>query len=167
MRKSRRKYKDGIYHDTQGRLIEREGKAVRLYWSKPMLDYLKANFATTYNKELSEYLGLSQRVVNRKAKDLGLAKSKEWLMEVHRRNIQLATIKNRVYRNSGMFKKGELHGIPFKAGHKPSKEWEASRKEGIRKFNASPLRRHEKALKAWATRKANMLNQQQSKEATI
>lgn len=166
MRKSRRKYKDGIYTDSQGRLIERQGRAVCLYWSKPMTDYLKANFATTYNDELSDHLGVSKRMVNRKAKELGLKKAKEWLTSVYRKNIQFAILKNRVYGNSGMFRKGYNGGKQFKAGYKRTDEQEAKRMEGVRKMNANPIRRKQRAMKAWQTRRMNQQSQMQ-KEATI
>lgn len=148
----RRKYKDGIYHDAQGRLIEREGYAVRLYWSKPMLDYLIANYATTKNEELAEHFCMSPRTISHKAASLGLHKSEKWLAELRRESMALAALHNRTHGNSGQFKKGTKVGRPFLKGHR-NEEWEKKRLEGLMRFYKNPVLASAKAHKAWETRR--------------
>ncbi len=48
--------------------------------------YLEANYATTSNKELSQRLGISIPLVQKRASYLGLRKDPKYLSDVNRRN---------------------------------------------------------------------------------
>lgn len=47
-----------------------------------MLDFLKANYATTLNEELAGCLGVSVRTLVRKAREIGLEKDQSWLRRI-------------------------------------------------------------------------------------
>ena len=47
--------------------------------------YLEANYATTSNKELSQRLGISIPLVQKRARYLGLMKDPKYLSEVNRK----------------------------------------------------------------------------------
>ena len=47
--------------------------------------YLEANYATTSNKELSQRLGISIPLVQKRARYLGLRKDPKYLSEVNRK----------------------------------------------------------------------------------
>ena len=69
---------DGVFYDAKrGRLMEHRGYAKSIYWSKDMLDLLKREYPTTFNYEMAELLAMSQRTMQRKAKELGLKKDEE------------------------------------------------------------------------------------------
>lgn len=51
-----------------------------------MLSDLKRHYPTTKNKELAELLGVSERTLVRKARELGIGKNPEWLASVSRTN---------------------------------------------------------------------------------
>jgi Zn-dependent peptidase ImmA (M78 family) len=60
-----------------------------------MLSELKRYYPTTKNAELADYFGVSQRTINRKAAELGLTKSKQFIADVSKENGYLALIKQR------------------------------------------------------------------------
>lgn len=156
--------KDGIFfHESKGRLVEHKGYSTKLYWSKDMLDFLRQNFATMLNEELAGCLGVSQRSVTRKARELGLQKDAVWLQCIHRERLQLANHVTRTQGNIGQFQKGQ-HPSPsteFKAGQKPSKELRQKQIAGYVKWcRQNPTKLRERAYKSWETRRKN-----QSKDA--
>lgn len=54
---------DGVFYDAkQGRLMEHQGYAKRIYWSKDMLDLLMREYPTTFNEEMGECCCSSQRL---------------------------------------------------------------------------------------------------------
>lgn len=75
------------------RLIIRKDGISRIYWSGNMLSELKRYYPTTKNAELADYFGVSQRTINRKAAELGLNKSKQFIADVSKENGYLALIK--------------------------------------------------------------------------
>lgn len=74
------KLNDGIVMKGR-RLVIRENCITRIYWSPNMLSELKRYFPTSPNKEVAELLGVSERTMQRKAKELGLTKNKRYISE--------------------------------------------------------------------------------------
>ena len=75
------------------RLVIRKDGISRIYWSGNMVSELKRYYPTTKNAELADYFGVSQRTINRKAAELGLTKSKQFIADVSKDNGYLALIK--------------------------------------------------------------------------
>ena len=149
---------DGLYINSEGRVMEHKGYATRIYWNGNMISFLRMHFATTLNEELAECIGVSQRTMIRKARELGLKKNQEWLHKVwnERRVLAHAISKKKGY--PGCFKKGE-HSYPageFKPGHKPTDEQLAKKSEAMKDwYRWHPKEAREKALKAWESRRSN------------
>lgn len=151
------KVPDGVFFNQKmGRIVNHQGYATRIHWSKTMLDYLKSNFATTLNEDLSEWLGVSQRTMIRKARELGLQKDQEWLNEVWEQRRKQAQMVRRTKGNPGGFRKG-AHACPeceFKPGHKPTQEEKERMSEGMKAYwRRHPIEAKQKAYKAWETRR--------------
>lgn len=109
-----------FWHEGMQRIVEHDRYVTRIFWSKDMIDFLKANFARTLNEDLAGCLGVSQRTVIRKARELGLQKDKAWLDGIwnERRLMAHAESKRKGY--PGTFRKGQ-HASPeteFKKGQK-------------------------------------------------
>ena len=68
------------------RLVIRKDGISRIYWNGNMLSELKRYYPTTKNAELADYFGVSQRTINRKAKELGLVKDEAWMVEIATEN---------------------------------------------------------------------------------
>lgn len=86
------KLSEGIVQRGNHLIIRKEGIS-RIYWSGNMLSELKRYYPTTKNAELADYFGVSQRTINRKAAELGLTKSKQFIADVSKENGYLALIK--------------------------------------------------------------------------
>ena len=106
-----RKKPDGIFLDRNGRPMEHNGCSTRIHWSKSMCENLIRLFPRTRNEECAELLGVSPRTVVRKARELGLAKDKDWFVELARNNCRTMRVLNLCRGNSGQFKKGQ-HASP-------------------------------------------------------
>jgi hypothetical protein len=124
-----------------------------------MLDYLRKHFPTTLNEELAGCLGVSQRTMIRKARELGLEKDPEWLAEVwnDRRNLAHAISKRKGY--PGKFVKGQRANPSgeFKAGEPRSAEMTRKQSESIKRwYKQHPQEARAKALKAWETRRQKL-----------
>lgn len=150
--------KDGLFRDPKtGRTIEHQGLAVRIYWSEAMLSYLRRHFPTTLNEELAGCLGVSMRTLSRKAQQLGLRKDPDWLHRIWDERRIMAQVKAKRCGNPGHWKKGE-HSNPeyeFKPGRKPTDEEKAKHAESMKRwYRRNPEKARAKALKAWATRRA-------------
>jgi len=121
-----------------------------------MLNYLRRHFATTLNDELAGCLGVSQRTMIRKARELGLEKDPQWLSEVweERRHMAHSVAKKKGF--PSRFKKGE-HANPageYKPGRKPPAEETAKRAESMRQwYKRNRKAASDKARKAWETRR--------------
>ena len=153
--------KDGVfYYPSQGRLMQHEHYAVRIHWSRGMLDYLRANFATTLNQELAECLGVGHRTMIRKARELGLEKDREWLLVIWNERRRMAQSASRLKGHPGAFKKGCQLGrdYRFRKGHTLTPEQQGRRRVAMRKwYRSHPAEARAKALKAWETRRARAL----------
>lgn len=152
------KKQDGIrFHPSYGRLMEKHGQSVRIFWNASMLDYLRENYPTMLNDELAGCLGVSVSTLIRKARELGLQKDTEWLSVIWGERRRLAQIISKRRGNPGRIKKGE-HLYPageFKPGHQLTDEQKARRSESVRKYyRTHPNVGKSKALKAWETRRS-------------
>lgn len=155
------KVEDGIFYSKKdGRLMEHQGYARRIYWTKDMLDYLRYHFATTLNEELAGCIGVSQRTMLRKARELGLKKDMAWLRRIWDERRKLAHIISKRKGFPGGFKKG-IHYYPdgeYKKGHQLSPEEKLKQTEAMRRWYLhNPTKAKAKALKAWETRRSNKI----------
>jgi hypothetical protein len=149
------------YSEKKGRIVEREGRSLRIFWNQTMLDYLRSHYATTKNEELSEWLGVSIRTIRRKARELGLEKDRQWLTGVWDEHRTVAHIVHRLKGRPGCFKKGD-HPNPdgeFKPGHKLSAESLKKQSESLKKwYQRNAKKASAKAQKAWETRRRKSAN---------
>ncbi|GEM_PF-3083763 len=109
-----------FYHTKYGRVVEREGYATRISWSKQMLDDLRRLYPRTKNEDVAIECGVSVRTMIRKARELGLQKDPEWMRAHSRANCKTMRILNKCIGNSGQWKRGE-HASPeheFKPGRR-------------------------------------------------
>ena len=150
---------DLLYYDAAtGRTMEHKGYATRIHWSKDMTDYLRRHFPTTTNEELAGCLGVSQRTMVRKARELGLEKDPQWLREIWDERRRIGQAVSRKRGNSGQFKKGERRNPDgeFKPGHRLTAEQEQKRSESMRRwYRLNPDKARQRAAKVWATRRKN------------
>lgn len=100
-----------FYSEKHRRIVTRYRMATTIFWSADMLDYLRAHFATTRNEELAGCLGVSQRTMIRKARELGLQKDDHWLSGIWDEHRLMARISARKKGYPGAFKKGQ-HASP-------------------------------------------------------
>lgn len=155
---------DGIKMDLKtGRLMEHQGLARRIFWNRRMIDDLRRLYPTTKNMDLVDILGVSQRTLIRKARELGLHKDPEWQHGNVVRHLHMAQLHNRVYGVKSPFRKGE-HFSPeneFKSGHEESPESKAKRITSIKKWcRRHPRELEERGRKASETRKRNKKSKQ-------
>lgn len=103
-----RKVPDGIRmcQDT-GRVFEHKGLSKRIFWNKQMLDDLKRLYATSKNEDLADIIGVSQRTLIRKARELGLVKNEQWQHDIVMRHLKMAVFESRRKGYPGSIKKGE------------------------------------------------------------
>lgn len=111
-----------VYDAKQGRLVCITRGQKGCHWSKQMLDDLRRYFPTTKNSELAGILGVSDRTMARKARELGLVKNREWLLGVWDENKKIAHVVNRRLGNSGQFKKGEHRPTQFQKGENTTEQ---------------------------------------------
>lgn len=154
--------RQGIYYNEKvGRIVEHKGYATRIFWNTQMLDYLRRHFPTSLNEELAECLGVSQRTMIRKARELGLEKDPRWLREIWEERRRLAHVISKRKGYPGGFQKGQRANPDgeFKPGRKPSAEELAKKSEKMKQWCLRhPKEVRAKALKAWNTRRANMMS---------
>lgn len=98
-------------YDSKGRLTERIANTRRIYWNGDMLSIMHKHYSTTTNQELSEMLNVSVRVIQSKAKELGLTKNKEWLRNLRKSNVQWAFLRNKSLGFRTAFKPGNTIGM--------------------------------------------------------
>ena len=159
---------DGIRQDPRtGRLIQYEGLAHRIFWNKWMLDTLKRLFATTKNEDLKEIIGVSERTLIRKARELGLQKNREWQHANSMNHLRMANLKNKISGVKSPFKKG-VHYCPeneFKPGHTETPEAKAKRIAALKEwYKRHPKEVMERARKIAETRKRNKEIKQNGKD---
>ena len=140
-----KKVKEGVFlHPKFDRVMEHYGYATRIYWSPQMLDYMQRNYATTMNKDLADWLGVSVTTVIRKARQLGLRKAPEWMRQMSVERCPLANAANARKGNSGRFKKG----------HKETPEGRQKRLAALRRYYLThPKEVAAARRKTWQTRR--------------
>lgn len=139
-----------------GKLMEYEGKAVRTFWSPAMLEILQRMFPTTYNEELAGVLGVQVRVMQRKARELGLKKDKDWVRAVHIECAKWGHTKSKQLGYPWSWKKmgRENPGTPYRKGRVVSEETKKKISDSCRRFwTAHPTLARETSLKAAETKK--------------
>ena len=155
---------DGIKMNQQtGRLMEHKGLARRIFWSRRMLDDLRRLYPTTKNEDLVDILGVSQRTLIRKARELGIQKNPDWQHGNTMRHLKMAQLHNKVYGVKTQFKKGESYcpENQFKPGHRCTPEQEARRIASMKRWcMMNPGKVRERAIKGVETRKRNKLNRE-------
>ena len=154
------KTKDGTYFNPKvGRIVVHKGYSTSIYWSTDMLDYLRRHFPTTLNEELAGCLGVSQRTMIRKARELGLKKDETWLLQIWDERRKMAHIISRKKGHPGRFQKG-IHYSPdteFKPGHQPSPEIKRKQSESLRRwYRMNPGAARARALKVSETRRRSL-----------
>lgn len=100
-------------------------------WTPQMIKTLTDFFPHMFNKPLGKWLGVSQRTMLRKARELGLEK-RDGFLEDRRKEIQRMAgeaLRARGDREGTWFKKGVRYNPDgeFKPGHKESEETKAKR----------------------------------------
>ena len=107
-----------VYYDnTAGRLMERDGSVLRIFWTPQMLTDLKRYYPTTKRDELSAMLGIGVTTIERKARELGLKKDAAWLKSVLSENAHLGRISMKKNGTANHFPKGHVSPAQFKKGH--------------------------------------------------
>lgn len=101
------KVTDGIiFHEKTGRIVEHQGLSVRIFWSENMLSLLRRYYPNTKNNEIAEMLGVSPRTVTRKARELHLKKSPDFIAAMSREHLLLANARSKELGYPGGFTKG-------------------------------------------------------------
>ena len=102
-----RKVPDGTFmHRTQGRIVEHNGYSTRIFWNGNMLSMMRRHYHNTLNRELAEMLGVSERSVTRKAREMGLEKDKGFVASLSREHLLLANARSKELGYPGGFTKG-------------------------------------------------------------
>lgn len=102
-----RKVPDGTFmHRTQGRIVEHNGYSTRIFWNGNMLSIMRRHYYNTLNRELAEMLGVSERSVTRKAREMGLEKDKGFVASLSREHLLLANARSKELGYPGGFTKG-------------------------------------------------------------
>lgn len=114
--------KDCIYIGKDGRVWQHNHLTTRLYWSPQKIADIKRYFPTTINEECAAILGVSVRTLIRKARELGLAKDKEWLKEILRDNQIIATVFSAKSPKPKGFHKGNTYGLEYRFKRKQNVE---------------------------------------------
>lgn len=104
-----------------------------------MLSFLRAYYPTVFNDALAKWLGVSERSLQRKARELGLSKVENF-NRVRSEDISLRISESlkKTYANNGhrrVFKPGVRNNPEgeFKPGHRYDEETEERRKDKIRR----------------------------------
>ena len=95
------------YYPDKGRVEEAPNGSRRISWSRQMVDDLRRLFPKTLNQEIAEYLGVSLRTMIRKARELGLQKDPDWLIDVWEDRRRQAHMVARIKGYPGTIKPGE------------------------------------------------------------
>lgn len=102
-----RKVPDGIFmHRSLDRVVEHKGYSTRIFWNGNMLSIMRRYYHNTINRELAEMLGVSERSVTRKARELGLEKDKDFVSAISKEHLLLANARSKELGYPGGFTKG-------------------------------------------------------------
>lgn len=89
------KYHPQVYMGDEGRLLKRSQGHPCIFWNGNMLSDLKKHYPNTSNRDMVDLLGVSERTIVRKARELGLEKSDEYVSKVNKGKSFLAHIEKR------------------------------------------------------------------------
>ena len=126
--------------------LKRDKSTHTIIWTPNMIKLLTDFFPIMFNKPLAKWIGVSQRTMLRKARELGLEKQ-EGFLEKRRKDIQqLASEALKKVECETRFKKGERFYPEgeFKKGHQESPETKEKRRASLKE---SWRRRKEAQLK--------------------
>ncbi len=84
-----------FFDDSTGKLIDRRTPYPQPFWSENMLNILRRYYPISPTREVSELVGLSCKSVTKKAKQLGLSKSREYIQKMNAENGILGGIANK------------------------------------------------------------------------
>lgn len=102
-----RKVPDGTFmHRSLNRVVEHKGYSTRIFWNGNMLSIMRRYYHNTINQELAEMLGVSERSVTRKARELGLEKDKDFVSSISKEHLLLANARSKELGYPGGFTKG-------------------------------------------------------------
>lgn len=96
-RRNRKKPEGVFLHESYGRLMEHRGLATSIYWTGDMLSILRRFYSNTKNEELVGMLGVSRRTLIRKAREMGLAKDKDFMERTWAENRLMASVAVRMF----------------------------------------------------------------------
>lgn len=124
-------------------------KHLGIVWTPQMVKLVKDFFPIMFNKPLAAWVGVSQRSLIRKARELGIEKRPGFL-EDRRGDINqlVSEALKKTYsdgKHKGTFQKG-VRSNPageFKKGHKESPETKAKRRESLKRAWAQRRRKEE------------------------
>lgn len=107
----------------------------KIQWNPQMLKLLTTFFPTMFNKPLAKWIGVSQRTMIRKARELGLEKQ-EGFLDKRRKDINALASEALRKKDShpSHFRKGVRFNPDgeFKKGHKESEETKAKRIQSLK-----------------------------------
>ena len=89
------KYHPQVYMGDNGMLLKRSQGHPCIFWSGNMLSELKRYYPNTSNRDMVDLLGVSERTIVRKARELGLEKSEEYVSKVNKGKSFLAHMEKR------------------------------------------------------------------------
>lgn len=85
-----------VYMGDNGMLLQRsKGGHPYIFWNGNMISELKRYYPNTSNRDMVELLGVSERTIVRKARELGLEKSEEYVSKVNKGKSFLAHMEKR------------------------------------------------------------------------
>ena len=85
-----------IYMSGDGKVKKRSLRGhPYIFWNGNMLSDLKRYYPNTSNRDMVELLGVSERTIVRKARELGLEKSEEYVSKVNKGKSFLAHMEKR------------------------------------------------------------------------
>lgn len=115
-----RKAPEGVRKDPRtGLLWEHHGHSKRIHWSPPMVEKMRRLFPWATNEDLAVELGVSQRTVIRKARELGLSKHPDFMRKKSLKGCEMMRFINKYIGNKGQFAKG---CTPWNKKTKPEKQ---------------------------------------------
>lgn len=90
-----KKTRKGVFFDSNvGRLMDHRASSISIYWTENMLSILRRYYPNTSNAEVSEMTGVCKATVIKKARELGLCKSKEYIRNLHKQCGLLGAVAN-------------------------------------------------------------------------
>lgn len=113
-----------------------------IQWTPQMLKLLTTFFPTMFNKPLAKWIGVSQRTMLRKARELGLQKQ-EGFLDKRRKDINALA--------SEALRKKDSHPSHFRKGVRFNPEWEF--KKGHKESEETKAKRIQSLKESWRRRK--------------